>query len=105
MHPVLIVAASLATSGTVLGVYYVFGAIAAILACVVTARQLLKKLRDRWVSEEQREQTLAANTLAVKAFGDKLETIVSKVQDHDNRILWLEQQSGLDDAPHPRRTR
>lgn len=89
-----ILASSVASSGAVLGPYYVFGAIAAILACVVTARQLLKKLRERWIGEDNRDKTLEANTTAVKDFGDKLENISTKLIDHDNRLVWVELQVG-----------
>jgi hypothetical protein len=89
------------SSGTLLNVYYVTGVLAAVLATIFTARQLLKKLRERWVTEERREQTLESNTQAVQAFGSQLTALVDKIADHDHRIYWLEQQQSPD--PPPRR--
>jgi Arc/MetJ-type ribon-helix-helix transcriptional regulator len=78
--------------GDVLGPYYVLGAILAGLSCILVGRQLLRKLRERWVGEDTRERSIQENTRAVQAMDEKLDTINTKLWDHENRLQWVERE-------------
>lgn len=75
-----------------LTVYYVTAVLVALVSLSAVARQLLKSYKTKTITEEQRDQSLKANTDAVRSFGDKIEPLIDKVTDHEHRISWLEHQ-------------